>query len=61
MIDQERQDRLMAKAREHLQAAYEAVKEVSDMHWGTDSELRNIYMLIGAVHNDVANYGIELP
>ena len=61
MIDQERQDRLMAKARAHLQSAYEAVKEVSDMHWGSDHELQNIYMRIGALHNDVANYGIELP
>ena len=24
-------------------------------------ELQNIYMRIGALHNDVANYGIELP
>ena len=61
MIDQEKQDRLMAEARAHLQAAYEAVKEVSEMHWDSDHELENIYMRIGALHNDIANYGIELP
>ena len=49
MIDQEKQDKLMAKARAHLQAAYEAVKEVSEMHWDSDHELQNIYMRIGAL------------
>lgn len=57
MIDMERQDRLMANARAHLQAAYEAVKEVSEMHWGSDKELEDLYMRAAALHNDVANYG----
>lgn len=57
MIDMERQDCLMANARAHLQSAYEAIKEVSDMHWGSDKELENLYMRTGVLHNDVANYG----
>ena len=60
MIDEERRDRLMANARQHLQAAFEAVSAVSDMYWGSNKELVNIYMRIGALHNDVANFGIRL-
>ena len=60
MIDTERQDRLMAVARQHLQAAFEAVHEVSDMYWGNNKELTRIYMHIGALHNDVANFGLDI-
>lgn len=60
MIDEERRDRLMANARQHLQAAFEAVSAVSDMYWGSNKELVNIYMRIGALHNEVANFGITL-
>lgn len=57
MIDMEKQDRLMANARAHLQAAFEAINEVSNMHWNSDKELENLMMRAGALHNDVANYG----
>lgn len=57
MIDTEKQDRLMANARAHLQAAFEAINEVSNMHWNSDKELENLIMRTGALHNDVANYG----
>ena len=57
MIDIEKQNRLMANARAHLQAAFEAINEVSNMHWNSDKELENLMMRAGALHNDVANYG----
>lgn len=57
MIDLEKRDRLMANARAHLQAAFEAINEVSNMHWNSDNELENLMMRAGALHNDVANYG----
>ena len=57
MIDMEKQDRLMANARAHLQAAFEAINEVSNMHWNSDKTLENLMMRAGALHNDVANYG----
>ena len=57
MIDIEKQDRLMANARAHLQAAFEAINEVSNMHWNSDKTLENLMMRAGALHNDVANYG----
>jgi len=60
MIDTERRDRLMAAARQHLQAAFEAVHEVSDMYWGNNKELSELYMRIGALHNDVANFGLNI-
>jgi len=47
----------MANARAHLQAAFEAINEVSNMHWNSDKELENLMMRAGALHNDVANYG----
>ena len=53
----EKQDRLMANARAHLQAAFEAINEVSNMHWNSDKTLENLMMRAGALHNDVANYG----
>ena len=56
MIDIEKQNRLMANARAHLQAAFEAINEVSNMHWNSDKELENLMMRAGALHNDVANY-----
>lgn len=47
----------MAIARQHLQAAFEAVKAAADTKLSRDEKLEQLYMRIGALHNDVANYG----
>lgn len=47
----------MAIARQHLQAAFEAVKAAADAKPSRDEKLEQLYMHIGALHNDVANYG----
>lgn len=47
----------MAIARQHLQAAFEAVKAAADSKPSRDEKLEQLYMHIGALHNDVANYG----
>lgn len=61
VIDIKKRDRLMASARQHLQAAFEAVNDVSDMYGANDETLVDLYMRIGCLHNEVANYGIKLP
>lgn len=47
----------MAIARQHLQAAFEAVKAAADAKPMRDEKLDQLYMHIGVLHNDVANYG----
>lgn len=47
----------MAIARRHLQAAFEAVKAAADTKPSRDEKLDQLYMHIGVLHNDVANYG----
>ena len=61
MIDMERRDTLLANARQHLQAAFEDLDEVSRMYWNNEPEIENLRMRAGSLHNDVANYGIVLP
>ena len=58
---EERDMKNMAEARQHLQKAFELVKQVADNHGGKVDKLNQMYMLIGSVHNDVSNYGIKLP
>ena len=42
--------------------AFEAVKEVSDMYGGENADLVDLYMRIGCLHNEIANFGIiKLP
>lgn len=39
-----------------------AVKEVSDMYGGENADLVDLYMRIGCLHNEIANFGIiKLP
>ena len=62
MIDRQKRGRLMATARQSLQNAFEAVKEVSDMYGGENADLVDLYMRIGCLHNEIANFGIiKLP
>lgn len=56
-INQDKQDILLGRARQYLQDAFQCVKEVADMYDGKDEKLNQMYMLIGSVHNDVANFG----
>jgi len=56
-INQDKQDILLGRARQCLQDAFQYVKTVADMYDGKNEKLNHMYMLIGAVHNDVANFG----
>ena len=56
-INQDKQDILLGRARQYLEDALHCVKEVADMYDGKDEKLNQMYMLIGSVHNDVANFG----
>ena len=56
-INQDKQDILLGRARQCLQDAFQYVKTVADMYDGKNEKLNQMYMLIGSVHNDVANFG----
>lgn len=56
-INQDKQDILLGRARQCLQDAFQYVKTVAEMYDGKNEKLNQMYMLIGSVHNDVANFG----
>lgn len=47
MIDMERRDTLLANARQHLQAAFENLDEVSRMYWDNEPGIENLRMRAG--------------